>query len=310
MAPRVVRVILALALALAAGSASAWKSGDGEAKDEAVGSAGAVRGRTFVFYYLWYGTPATDGHWMHWDHEVLPHWTPEESARHPTIGTRHSPPDNIHAPFYPARGLYSSGNETLLAEHFAELRGLGEGVVAVLSWWGQETKPGTADTQGVHTDSRVPAALRAAEAAGIRICWHLEPYPGRSPQSVREDVAYLTQRYGASPALLDPPVYFVYDSYHNPAAEWAAVLRARDRPPGVFIGLWLERPHGRDLAAGGFDGFYTYFAATNFVYGSSPRNWPSMVAEVPAANPAGHPVRSPCLFHRDCTQREGKKSPA
>ena len=27
-----------------------------------------------AFYYLWYGTPETDGAWRHWDHAVLPHW--------------------------------------------------------------------------------------------------------------------------------------------------------------------------------------------------------------------------------------------
>jgi hypothetical protein len=27
-------------------------------------------------FYLWYGNPANDGRYQHWDHEVLPHWTP------------------------------------------------------------------------------------------------------------------------------------------------------------------------------------------------------------------------------------------
>ena len=30
----------------------------------------------FAFYYLWYGNPSTDGRWLHWNHSVLPHWTP------------------------------------------------------------------------------------------------------------------------------------------------------------------------------------------------------------------------------------------
>lgn len=39
--------------------------------------------------------------------------------------------------------------------------------------------------QGVQTDDRVAAALAAAEAEGVTVAWHLEPYPGRSAASVR-----------------------------------------------------------------------------------------------------------------------------
>ena len=33
-----------------------------------------------------YGTPAIDGAWRHWDHEVLPHWTDAVNRQHPEIG--------------------------------------------------------------------------------------------------------------------------------------------------------------------------------------------------------------------------------
>ena len=29
---------------------------------------------THTFYYLWYGDPAHDTDYKHWNHEVLPHW--------------------------------------------------------------------------------------------------------------------------------------------------------------------------------------------------------------------------------------------
>jgi hypothetical protein len=38
-------------------------------------------------------------------------------------------------------------------------------VVAVLSWWGQAARAGTADTQGIATDDRVAAALAAVRLA-------------------------------------------------------------------------------------------------------------------------------------------------
>ena len=59
-----------------------------------------------------------------------------------------------------------------------------------------------------------------------------------------------------------------YDSYHIAAVAWAQLLAPLGRltlrgtdHDGVFIGLWLEAPHGRELVTGGFDGAYTYFAS-------------------------------------------------
>merc|ERR1711935_1017297 len=28
-----------------------------------------------AFYYPWYGTPDQDGEWVHWNHQLMPHWT-------------------------------------------------------------------------------------------------------------------------------------------------------------------------------------------------------------------------------------------
>ena len=53
------------------------------------------------------------------------------------------------------------------------------------------------------------------------------PLQGRSAQSVREDLEYLMGRFGGSPSLYRRgglPVYYVYDSYHISAHDWAQVL--------------------------------------------------------------------------------------
>jgi hypothetical protein len=46
---------------------------------------------------------------------------------------------------------------------------------------------------------------------------------------------------------------------------------------GVFLGLWVENGDGeKNIAAGHFDGFYTYFASEAVSYGSQPHNWPEL----------------------------------
>lgn len=56
--------------------------------------------------------------------------------------------------------------------------------------------------QGVSTDALLPVLLEAAEAEGMAVSLHLEPYPGRTAATVRDDLLYLMRRVGGSPALL------------------------------------------------------------------------------------------------------------
>ena len=240
-------------------------------------------------YYMWYGTPRTDGRFLHWNHHVLPHWTAAVRERYPEAVF--IPPHDIHAPFYPARGLYSSRDAEMTAAHFADMREHGIDA-AIASWWGRPdiTK---GDSQGVSTDEMFQMLLDVGEKTGVKVAFHLEPYEGRSASSVREDIHYLVHRYGSHPALLriprpgtnSPllPVYFVYDSYHIPSEQWSELFHGTatstlrgTAADGTFIGLWLDHHHGEELARAGFDGAYTYFASDGFSYGSSLRNWPAM----------------------------------
>ena len=172
---------------------------------------------------------------------MLPHWNRDVQARYAHLEKyQHTPPTLLHAPFYPQLGCYSSRDTATIATHFKDM--LAHGItVAVISWTGREGK--TSDTQGVVTDAVLPVVLATAELHGMKIAIHLEPYPSRSPTTIRDDLQYLTDRYGSSPAIYrrkrphcgematsapdcdrSLPVYYVYDSYHNPVEEWSEVL--------------------------------------------------------------------------------------
>ena len=182
-----------------------------------------------AFYHAWYGNPANDGAYRRWDHAVLPHWDPKVNARvfgadaaealgaNPSsraLGS-HRPPDDIHAPFYPSRGCYSSLDPRVLDAHMREALASGVNTFAV-SWLGRPDVVGTADPQGVNTDAALQLVVAAAERTcrasaadanaefpgGMRVAFHLEPYPGRTAASVREDIRHILDRHGDSPALL------------------------------------------------------------------------------------------------------------
>jgi len=164
----------------------------------------------------------------------------------------------------------------------------------VLSWWGRPDQPGTSDTQGISTDEAIPRVLDAAQRANITIAFHLEPYGGRSVETMHKDIWYLHNRYGHHPALYrrlnGMPLYYVYDSYHISATEWLKLLGAPGHPgqqqrplslrgteaDATFLGLWLHERHGQDLVTGAFDGGYTYFASNGFAWGSTTNNWAAM----------------------------------
>jgi hypothetical protein len=179
-----------------------------------------------VFFYPWYDTPPPAEEWRHWE-------------GHGHFGA----PADIPADFYPARGLYSSADQGVLDAQLAELRAAGVDVV-VSSWWGR----------GSWENDRLPQVMAAASKAGVRVAAHIEPYPGRSPGSVADDLAYL-RGLGIREAYL-------YDVMSGPPEAWQSIT---GNAHGMR--LWAETSRLVDVLdgdfarwarTGGFDGIYTY----------------------------------------------------
>eukprot|EP01104_Vermistella_antarctica_P015140 TRINITY_DN4908_c0_g2_i1.p1 TRINITY_DN4908_c0_g2~~TRINITY_DN4908_c0_g2_i1.p1 ORF type:complete len:477 (-),score=70.74 TRINITY_DN4908_c0_g2_i1:331-1761(-) len=243
-----------------------------------------------IFYYGWWQTPTVDEGWRHWNHNILPHW--DENTKRKFLHSVSYNPDlgDIGSTSYPSRGPYSSMDPRILSEHMKELKGM----VVVVSWWGRPDEKGTHDGEGATTDLMMDALMHAAEQEGAQIAIHLEPYEGRTERTVRKDLEYIIRRYGSSPSFYrDPayglrPVIYMYDSYHTKKEDWAKLLKP-EHDGGerglsirgteydfVVLALFLVSKDMAFVEQGGFDGSYTYFAATGFTYGSTPRNWASM----------------------------------
>ena len=136
-----------------------------------------------IFYYAWFGAPGYyDGGptaYREWDHEVLPHWDEREAGKH-SSGALHQPPEDIAAAFFPARGLYSSLDRETQRRQMQEIADSKVDVV-VFSWWRNMSHLDVQGRKGIFpgTDGAAMGALDGALAAGIKICFHLEPYNGR-----------------------------------------------------------------------------------------------------------------------------------
>jgi glycoprotein endo-alpha-1,2-mannosidase len=158
---------------------------------------GAPSVRSAIFYYPWYGNPANDGAYEHWQQN----------------GGR--PPQRIASAYFPSRGVYSSGDRAVVAAQMREITATGVDQV-VVSWWGR----------GSLEDERLGLTAAAARAAGLSVAAHIEPYPGRSATSVEADVAYL-QPLGITDV-------YVYRADDVPAAEWAPVNDRVTAPARLF----------------------------------------------------------------------------
>jgi glycoprotein endo-alpha-1,2-mannosidase len=179
-------------------------------------AAGPTARDVAVFYYPWYGTPARDGDWQHWQQHG------------------NSPPAQLASDYFPARGPYSSSDPAVVAAQMHEIAAAGIRTV-IVSWWG----PGSVEAD------RLPAVAAAARAEGLRVALHLEPYGGRTPDSLEPVIDGFRDS-----GITD---FYVYDSTTTPDAAWRAL---NDRLHGVR--LYANTGLVGKAEAGGFAGLYTY----------------------------------------------------
>jgi len=197
---------------IAAGAALAWAGVAGGAPTPTDPPTPEVG----IFYYAWYGTPAADGTWEHWGQGG------------------NAPPVAIGSNFYPARGPYSSGRETTVRAQMGEIAAMGVDTV-IVSWWG----PGSVE------ERRLPSVVAQANAAGLHVALHVEPWAGRTPQGVVDALRGLT-KLGIRDA-------YVYDSAASADEDWSRAL-AGLTGFRVFANTSLPGKAQK----GGFQGLYTY----------------------------------------------------
>jgi glycoprotein endo-alpha-1,2-mannosidase len=146
----------------------------------------ALSPRVGIFYYPWYGTPKTDGHYVHWQQGGA------------------APPARVASSYYPVRGAYSSADALVVAAQLREIAAAGVGTL-IVSWWGRDSRE----------DRRLPLILATADRHGLGVAVHLEPYPGRTVASTGEDIDYLREL-----GIVD---FYVWASTNHPDADWAAL---------------------------------------------------------------------------------------
>jgi hypothetical protein len=172
--------------------------------------------RSAIFFYPWYSNPRHEGQYVHW------------------VQGGHTPPFDIGSAFFPMRGTYSSSDPRVLGAQMRDIAAAGVDEV-VSSWWGR----------GSPEDQRLPAVSRAAKVRGLQVAVQLEPYAGRTLDSIASDLVYLR-------ALGLHDVY-IYSTKDFEAEAWRRVTL---QPMGLR--LFAQTSQVGFAAHAGFAGFYTY----------------------------------------------------
>jgi glycoprotein endo-alpha-1,2-mannosidase len=172
--------------------------------------------RTAIFFYPWYSTPQHDGGYAHWQQ------------------AGHTPPLDIASEFYPARGAYSSADPAILRAQMRDIAAAGVDEV-VSSWWGR----------GSVEAARLAAVRRAARRYRLAVAVQLEPYSGRTIESIGEDLAYLRTQH-------------VRDVYVYRAADFTADAWQTLNLPLSGVRTFAQTGLVGFAARAGFTGFYTY----------------------------------------------------
>jgi glycoprotein endo-alpha-1,2-mannosidase len=176
----------------------------------------AGRPLSAIFFYPWYSNVQHDGGYAHW-----------------TQGG-HQPPTDLASHFYPARGAYSSSDPGVLRAQMRDIASAGVDEV-VSSWWGI----------GSAEDARLPAVIRVAKRQRLQVAVHLEPYLGRTIESIANDLVYLR-------GLGIRDVY-IYRARDFAAEDWRPITTL---PNGMR--LFAQTNHVGFAARAFFAGFYTY----------------------------------------------------
>ncbi len=213
-------------------------------------SGGQPSYKVAAFYYPWYANPETDGKWIHWNQNG------------------HTPPQDIGSDYYPELGPYSSDDPAVVEQHMKWLRQAGIGVI-IVSWWGKASSD----------EKAVPLIMQTAAKYDIKVTFHIEPYSGRTANGLVDDIKYLYQQYGSSPAFFrstDSTTYspggapkgmfFVWcinyadncGQQPNVAPDyWRAAMDAIHALPGGALVI-ANSTDGSGVSGGHFDGLYNY----------------------------------------------------
>ncbi|KAH0787091.1 glycoprotein endo-alpha-1,2-mannosidase-like [Histomonas meleagridis] len=231
-----------------------------------------------------YGNIPIDGRWVGW-----------KVKRNSYFDEYYELPSRLPSPLFPAAGLYSSHDPSLIRQHLYQMHCCG--VDSVILLWSPPSRIINNDnsTSGF-SDKTLEILLDAASEFQITATVQIPQYDGRSNQTIFEDFQYLYSKYAHHPSYLHihgNPVVLIYDP-HEINYLYHSISESHNKGFNFyFIGSVVTQNHIGDALETGFDSVYSYFASESFTYCSNISHWKSLVTDSQERNISFFPTVGP-----------------
>ena len=280
--------------------------------------------QVWAFYSGNYGNILSDGQWKTW---------PTNSLSSKSYSDIKEPPIPLNQQLYPALGLYSSHDPSVLKTHLLWAHQAGIDVL-IFEWWGESVtneSNNTNNTNNYHnfyskkdgfSDMTLKMLLEYAPEYHIKITpfiMNYEDQHSRSSQSFYDDAIYLWNNYASNPSILhlfDKPVFGVFDpnSIHNIFSSFQK-LKSKGIEP-FWFGSYLSPKDVGSLVEEGFHALLTYSPVDEATEASNSSLWTSYALDfkqrgllfIPTVAPGANLPRNIFIFHDFDKKRLRKNS--
>ena len=222
----------------------------------------------WIEYNGFWGNPAVDGRWMHWNY------------RHHKYATAQDPPAKVPCKLFPQLGLYSSHDVSVIRRHFHDLSMIGVDAV-LLQWYPPNRVAGQDDDDTANfTEKTLEMMLDVAGEFHLEVGVQIQNYHNRNNETVFEDIEYFMKNYGSHKQILrvgGAPVVVIYDS-HELKGMFRVIEKLSESWGRIyFVTNAYDRAHIVALLEEGYSAVFSYFASDGVTLCSNTTHWRSLV---------------------------------
>lgn len=222
----------------------------------------------WILYLGSYGSEDVDGNWNHWRQ-----LTSEYSRDY------YEPPKSIASNTYPALGLYSSHDESVLRAHCQMIYNAGIDAV-ILTWWGINTSEPREENANGYTDVTMQKLLKIAPEFGLKVGIQIQPYPNRNSTSIIDDMNYILDKYAINPNFLtvnNRPVIIIYELF---TIQDIKLTCGQFKYNPYIVGTAASEQDVASNVENCLDAVFTYFAADRQTWSTNVTGWPHIASEL------------------------------
>lgn len=220
----------------------------------------------WALYQGGYGNPEHNTTYLHW----------QKVENYFRDDMRYAPAE-ISSMMFPALGVYSSHDPSVIRRHFRIMRESGIDAV-ILLWSGVNRTDDTKEMPSDYLDQTMKLMFEIAPEYDMKIGILIQKYRERTNTTIKNDIETYLNLYGSSNSLLkigDRPLIILYEPYE--VENINHLVDSFHKSPNCFmVSTIIDSSDVGLMADMHFDAVFTYFASDNLNSASTFNNYRTM----------------------------------